>query len=161
MTRIPGGDIGLPLKYLGDLLANAAAWQTWTGAANATEALAKVFFAGEPADNVPSIFAVAKNRPGTYTAEKIAVDAYRHSGGFTLDFYSATPAEDQDSSGDAVVNCDTTVSGVIEDMRDLVAAGEYLNCTRFHKVDDPMRCDLFEVGNDYLITQFAIDWSSA
>jgi len=162
MTRIPANDIGLPLKALGDMLSNMSAWQTWTGTASAATALAKIFFYGEPFANVPSVFAVIDLLDGGWTAEKGAEggnNEYRHFGTISLSFYSDTPTEDQDSLGDAVNNFMNTVGGVIEEMRD--SGRTYLNCRRFQLAQRGIRSALVKTGQNSLVAEFAIDWSSS
>ena len=146
MTVAGTGAICLPLENLKTLLANCAAFQTWTSTADATAAAARIALFAEAASGrtLPDsvIFWGADNDIGSNKIAGGAGNSYDRQGTADIFFTSdiaTTYADYEDTLDELMVAFLNDVGGIMDDMDELAGTDEYLNVTGWQKVSGPTR----------------------
>lgn len=127
----PAGHEALLLSYFADMLANSASLQTWTGAADETEAEAFVWIdalLGETQITANDYSVIV--RAETFTMEREATDTYSRRGVVYLDFDGLIPEADRDLAGEAAYWWSNAIDGILDDLRDVANAGGTLSIVR-------------------------------
>lgn len=125
----PAGIFSLPLKYLRDTLAASASFQVWVGAADATEAAARVFYVSTAAMTLP--LAVLDWGAGDLEADAGGSRSwYRQEGELLLLLRgSVSSSEDADEAAEAM-NFMNTIGVIVSEVLALSGQPGYLDVLR-------------------------------
>jgi len=146
MAVAASGFVSKPLGYLRTTLAASSTFQTWTGAADATEALDYIYVVSTPTDdaddeaNVPDApFALVDwGEDFARTAE--ADGARNHfvlSGSLALLLRGAVDADHDDA--DAAMTFLNAVGGIMADLEALAGTAGYLDIREMSFIERPAR----------------------
>lgn len=135
----PTGMLSLPLSYLRDALADCAAFQAWTGAANATEAKGSIAYVSAPSSlDLP--FAVVGFGPSDHALRGRGGlrNAFDSSGDLRLDFWGSVASSDLADEGDEALGFLSTVGAILGELLELAGQAGYLDIVGV-SVGEPMR----------------------
>lgn len=128
-------NLALPRSYLAATLAASAAFQTWTGTANPTAALARIFFEETTPDKATPIAIVTSN---SYDRTKIAGGTRNYfmgRGELYLFFRDVVLKGESTVDSDIQASLDlfeNNVGQTIDDMEALAGQAGYLDIERMH-----------------------------
>lgn len=162
MAVTPTGILSLPLGHLRTLIANSSNFQTWVGAANATEAESSIYLVNINEDEIARPFALidwGENFNSTMLANGPG-GFFQDRGELRLLFEDDVAAENQDSYEDSKLKFLNDIGGVLADMRDLSASDEYLSIHEIQFQESPTRSidDQDPAEGDFYQGRFIITW---
>jgi hypothetical protein len=176
------GPLSLPLTNMRTLLANCSAWQTWTGAASAAEALEHIHLLAvdqpreddedRPWSSIRPFAVIGLDLPEFWAAEKHsggAAGGFVRSGNLLVSFEDNVDDQIKDNYREALVRFLNNVGDVIIDLigspgvsAGLSGTGTYLHLTGLTVKEGPHRADRDELANtdlgDYQAITLGVSW---
>lgn len=174
----PAGSLSLAKKHLIDTLANVAAFQSFVGAADATEALARIYRAAlpPPADNAESYSPAELANYRAYALvwtdeeegfQRVAVARSDHhdaneSGRFTLRLVRTIPAEIVGDPDECELTFDNAIGQIIDGLFELAGLSGYLAIDTIAISGGPFvnHPDIMPTQGDHQSVELGIDWSA-
>lgn len=158
MTVTPSGILSEPLANLRAALSQCAAFQTWAGAANATEALESIALVEK--DDLTRPFAVVDDGDA-YSNERLdSAGTFRDQGSLFLLFEDAVAEENAASESDAILAFTNAIGAILEDLWEITPG--VFDMRSLSKVFGPTRSDDKErvQGADYVQIAFRVQWGN-
>jgi hypothetical protein len=161
----PSGAISLPLSHFRTLLSNSSNFQSWVGAADATEALNSIYLVAidEPIASKRPFALVRQTQPGSVRHEAIAggsVQQFLDSGALEVLFEAAVASGNAASHVDAEMAFTNDIGAFFSDMEALAGSGAYLTMTAWNIAAGPARAhpDESESEGDYYQMLIRVEW---
>lgn len=162
----PAGLFSLPLVRLQSLLANCAAFQTWTNTLNATDAAARVHLveAALEGDNAVDFPCAVIWQGDDFGLQVIAGGARNHfadSGSLILWLEAEVPAEYESDPRNAQLHFMNDVGAILLDMMELAGSDDYLNIVGMDLTFGPAESDERKKQSlgQRMACEFEITWS--
>lgn len=133
----PAGMISRPKALLQTLIANCAAFQTWTGTVDADEAAGRIYLVQEPESSAEYPFAVIYDGDDLQSVADRggSRNFFTDSGDLGIFFADEVAADDTDR--EAELTFGNSVGLILDDAKPLSGSGGYLDATEFRKVWGP------------------------
>lgn len=134
------GPLTLPLSDLRTLIAATSEFQTFVGAANATEAAESIHIGGVASPTRPFVLLSLE----AFEAQRYAMGArdwFLLNGAVRVMFESAVASENQDGHADAENAALTAIDTIMSAALDLAGSDSYMSLTGFDLAEDPRRSD--------------------
>lgn len=160
MPQTPSGLMSLPLDHLRRLVSACEAFQTWTGAADATEALEHIHMVELPQGDLVRPFALI-GFGDRWKSEQRSIQLYTKTGELFLMFEDDVAAADQASAADALFGFMNPMGDVVSEMLQLAGTDDYLNVLEMEMEVPPIRENEedAQIAEDYYNAIFNVVWS--
>lgn len=177
MPVTPTGSLSLPLGALRTMLSNCAAFRTWVGAANPTEALESIFLVGLPGPENGEAYTPSELEelrpcavidffdPGgrglrAFTLNSLAQSDFEESGMLALDLMDDINPGDAASFEDAKIRFMNNAGAVLAELMDLSGTGGNLHLHMIELGLGPRRTSIEgqATRGDAWLVRLAITW---
>lgn len=160
MPQTPSGLMSLPLSHLRRLVSECEAFQTWTGAADATEALEHIHLVELPQGDLVRPFALI-GFGARWKTEQRSVQLYTKTGELFLMFEADVADADQASAADAIFGFMNPLGDVVSEMLEKAGTDDYLNVIELEMEEPPLRENEedAQLNEDYYNAIFNVVWS--